>query len=663
MSVETQNNIKAQSPAAPAKQVVSVKPVAPAKPVASAPSGAAGPADPSAKQPAKVPVIRQLQARLAACKTKQQIWKTVCQYLFTVLKAEGVQAVFDDGVSSIDEGMYADDESANAWGRMREGLLVRSQQHNAQLARTCDVPELQLQRMIFATPIPSPENEASGAVAVVTAETNKVALQGQMREVETTLQLVFEMFSKPRPQQAQAKATDGTGIDSGQAAGVARSANYDSLNEFAFALANGLKSKLGCDEVSMGLVEKNIVRVLCISGLDDVYPRSPGSQVIQQAMDECYDLGEPIRLPGIPGDGTPSFSLHRKWMERSAASSVATIPLFQNDECVAVLSLRTSGDNEISDEHMQSAQKLAAPLAPGLRLLKKADRSLSEHAKESVKGSLNKSWLTGTPGKLVFAGLAAITLYMVFGWTNYDLRIPCEVVAENVTEVAAPFPGRIKAAHVEPGDSVHAGQLLVEFNTDEVEAELKQVRSQFEIAEMELSMAISAKDVATAGAAASRAKSAKARIGMLTERLSNATIRAPRAGIILNGDLGPRVGETIQIGEPLIQLADHNTIGVELRLPEGEATYVEKDQIGEFVITSRPSSSFDCKVRRIDPSAQIVDGNNVFLARATPSGDADTQWLRPGMRGLASISTGSQPVWWVWLHKGINWTRLQAWSL
>lgn len=658
VEIEIQKQSVAQPVAKTVTKKVTVKPAPkPAKPQSATEKSAAP--QPSS---ARVPVIRQLKEQLLKCKTRQQIWKTICQFLGTVLEAESVQVQYDDGVTSLDEGYYPDPTVADAWSRMREGLLVRSQQHNTQLARACKLPEMQLERMIFATPIPSTGADTFGAVAVVTSQSSPIALETQMREVEATLEFVNELFNKPQPV-APSSSGSVNGIDIAQADGVARSANYTSLNEFAFALANGLKGKLACDEVSLGVVENNKVRVLCISGLDDVYPRSPGTQDVQQAMEECFDYGESIRIPAEPGELTPSFALHQRWQSRTNAAGVGSVPLFHKEDCIAVMSLRSNAQDSLSEQQLEIARKLAAPLAPGLLLLRKADQSLSDHVKSSLKEKLSNGFLTGRSGKLIGAAVALTTLWMLFGWTNYELRVPCEVVAENVTEVSAPFPGRIKAAHVEPGDVVHAGQLLIEFNTQDVESELKQAHSEFDIAQTELSMAISAKDVAAAGRANNRAEGARARVNMLTERLANATIRASKAGMILDGDLKSRVGEMVQLGTPLMRMAESNSIAVELRIPEGDVSYVKQEQIGQFVVSSRPGHSFDCSVRRIDPSAQVIEGSNVFLARATPGDTEGAEWLRPGMRGLASVSTGKQPVWWVWMHKGINWFRLQAWSL
>ena len=49
----------------------------------------------------------------------------------------------------------------------------------------------------------------------------------------------------------------------------------------------------------------------------------------------------------------------------------------------------------------------------------------------------------------------------------------------------------------------------------------------------------------------------------------------------------------------------------------------------------------------------------MFVARAELG--ENPPWIRSGMRGVARIDTVPKPVYWVALHKLIDWTRLRFW--
>ncbi|MDA0658019.1 MAG: hypothetical protein O3C60_04195 [Planctomycetota bacterium] len=75
---------------------------------------------------------------------------------------------------------------------------------------------------------------------------------------------------------------------------IAKSTEYGSIQEFAFAFANTLKTKLDCEQVSLGIARGSSIQLLCISGSDVLYPHAPGAAVIVHAMQECLDAQQVV---------------------------------------------------------------------------------------------------------------------------------------------------------------------------------------------------------------------------------------------------------------------------------------------------------------------------------------------------------------------------------
>lgn len=112
--------------------------------------------------------------------------------------------------------------------------------------------------------------------------------------------------------------------------GVSKAAEYESLQEFAFAVVNNLKGKMNCDQVAFGLIQGKHVHVLCLSGFDHIYPRSPGVRVLEQAMSECLDAKRPICSQHDHKYGTePIASGHA-----SIASGVPTLEASPSHPCL-----------------------------------------------------------------------------------------------------------------------------------------------------------------------------------------------------------------------------------------------------------------------------------------------------------------------------------------
>ena len=600
----------------------------------------------------------RLRTELVKAQSETEMWRMACAHIFNAFEADGVQLEITAASPAITCSKFDGKDTRTAWSRICDALLLRVQRLNRTVARQCDVPGFE-NRAAFCVPIQEEGEDADGAIAIVVPENDEALLRGYIEDVESVVRIV--QVSLTEAQQAPATPTAGQNA----ADAVVRAASYSSLSEFAFAITNGLKTKLACDEVSLGIVKSDRVRVLCISGLDDAYPRTPGSVLIQQAMEECLDREAHISFPSqSPTDVAPAFALHQQWQQESGSAFVASFPLVVEEECVGVVSVRTSSPAGLSSEQIKSTQHILNPLAPGLVLLQQANQSLREHAVERTRDAITKIKPTTNSKRVAWAACLILSLYAVFCTTDYVVQVPCTIVAENMTEVSAPFAGRISAAWVEPGDHIVAGQLLVEFDVSELESQRKQALADYQIAQMELAVAAQNKDAASAGTAQNRAQSAKIRADIAAAQIANARICADHDGVILEGDLKPRIGEMVQLGTPLFRLAPSNSLAVEMQVTEHAAAFVGSQQEAEFVLNARPSDEFQSLVRRVNPSSTVRDGKNIFPALATPrNGQPGLTWLRPGMQGYARVNTGPQKVWWVWLHDIVDTVRLAAWSL
>jgi hypothetical protein len=86
---------------------------------------------------------------------------------------------------------------------------------------------------------------------------------------------------------------------------------------------------------------------------------------------------------------------------------------------------------------------------------------------------------------------------------------------------------------------------------------------------------------------------------------------------------------------------------------------VAAGQAGLFAGFARPNQQVAFHVDRVLESAQVVDGRNVILAEADVEPQAE--WLRPGMEGVARVQIGSRRIWWVALHRAMDYLRLNFW--
>ncbi|MFQ5494813.1 MAG: efflux RND transporter periplasmic adaptor subunit, partial [Phycisphaerae bacterium] len=154
-------------------------------------------------------------------------------------------------------------------------------------------------------------------------------------------------------------------------------------------------------------------------------------------------------------------------------------------------------------------------------------------------------------------------------------------------------------------------------------------------------------------------KLARARLDTIHTRLARCTIRAPIDGIITNGDLRRSLGSVVAIGDPLFEIAPLHAMVLELRVPEADADDLALNLSGTFAARARPEQSRPFRITRIHPRTEIGAQGNMCIVEASAN-LADT-WMRPGMEGAARVHVGRRRVWWIGLHRILDYLRLNFW--
>ncbi len=94
-------------------------------------------------------------------------------------------------------------------------------------------------------------------------------------------------------------------------------------------------------------------------------------------------------------------------------------------------------------------------------------------------------------------------------------------------------------------------------------------------------------------------------------------------------------------------------------MDDKDAAQVHEGQVGRFVTVARPDVPITCAIERVQPSATVAEGVNVYVARAQV--EQNPPWMLAGMDGVATLDVGRRRVWWVSLHRLIRFARLRFW--
>ena len=210
---------------------------------------------------------------------------------------------------------------------------------------------------------------------------------------------------------------------------------------------------------------------------------------------------------------------------------------------------------------------------------------------------------------------------------------------EGVT-VSADLPGTVAKIHFESGQSVHAGDVLVELDTREERAELAAANSDFDLARINYARqqqlvkegVIPRQDFDNAEA---QQKSTEARAGQIKATIERKTIRAPFSGIL--GIRQINLGQYLPAGQAIVPLQSLNPIYVNFGVPQQECPRLSVGRTLTIRSDDLPGVEFKGRVTAID--SVVNEATRNLQVQATLTNPRDR--LRPGMFVQVELGLGA----------------------
>ncbi|MBU0639837.1 MAG: HlyD family efflux transporter periplasmic adaptor subunit [Planctomycetes bacterium] len=563
------------------------------------------------------------------------------------------------GSETIQEETHNGPTDPKFWAPAVQEFLTSSLGDQQPRARLLSGKRADLKIALLSTPLSNDSASISGAVALIVRGDATTA-----RTQLATLQALASVMASALPTGRNAPNERPTApLDAGGQA-LAKAAAVSSPEELAFALTNNLRTRLGCEQVALGLVSGRHVRILSISGLDDVNRRSPGVTRLRAAMEECLDFGEPIVCQQDSGWAGERLStghrLHQAWQESAGGASVVSIPLQVDDRCEAILGLRRRADAPFHRAQLAEIGKLIEPFLPAMFLVRQAKRGLLRHAHDSLGSALRALLGPGRLGvKISTVAVVAAATWFCWGTLDYTVTASARIVPAQQRHIAVPFDGILATAEVMVGDPVRKGDVLCRFDQRELELERARLMAQLAVLDQEYMRAQAADNPVEARLVQANQRYTRVQLDLINRRSEQAICRAPFDGVVIAGDLRKQVGSVLAQGTPLFDVTPYEGWALELTVPEATAADVRAGQRGRFAGHARPEATQTFALTRMWPSAEVRDARNVYVVEA--AFDSIGDWLRPGMEGVAEIQIGRRRVWWIALHRALDYLRVNFW--
>jgi hypothetical protein len=266
----------------------------------------------------------------------------------------------------------------------------------------------------------------------------------------------------------------------------------------------------------------------------------------------------------------------------------------------------------------------------------------------------------------IFGGIAAaILLYP----KSYLVEGNCTLMPEHHNAIVAETPGLVKKVNVQEGSKVKKGDAIAELDTYRLETELEASRKDAARLEAEGERLRGAGDEAGAQVASLQAGAVRENAKRLETDIAAATLRSPIDGVVITKDVEKHVGEFVQVGTGLAEVAGMDSWDLRIDVDQENIGKVEKRldkgpiDVG-FILYSQTAHTLQSKLdsrRQISAAAEARDAAHVFVITLANVQMPETirASMRPGLTGRAKIDLGRRPLGWIWARGIWNWLQMK----
>lgn len=412
----------------------------------------------------------------------------------------------------------------------------------------------------------------------------------------------------------------------------------------ALTLANELAVRFACDRVALGWVNTRYVRLTAVSHVEKFDRRANASRELESAMEEALDQKLELAWPTDP-DARIVARAHETYARTQGSGHLLSVPLRVDNVAVAVLTLE------------RRAQAFAPREAWELRLIGEASARQLVHLHDTDRwiGARALARLVAwrdlmlgpsyTAWKLAGLGLAVlITMLAILPWP-YRINTPIALRSKDILFIPAPFDGFLRSAHIEVGDVVRTGALMVELDTRELVLEESMAAADAVRYAREAEKAQAARQLADMQIALARQQQSSSKLELIRHQLAHAQLRAPFAGVVVEGELKKNLGAPVRKGDLLVKLAHTGDTYVELEIDQVDVHEVSIGMRGQFAFVGRPDLKYpwwwSVSILRPPCARAATSTSRAPASRPIFSRGGDRAWVAvPGSRRANAASSG-----------------------
>lgn len=405
--------------------------------------------------------------------------------------------------------------------------------------------------------------------------------------------------------------------------------------------------------ICWSLSETPYQQLACASVGETGHECMVSKQLLLATAEETHLGNRLVELPHAAGAASHGQAIAQQLLgdlldnERTDASQLIALPLGPPDD------QESNGVIVIAGNDLPRSRELMSLLGPLLgSRFKNIERS--EQQRNPFHRQRIQSWLRRRRTAVIAGMITSLGLLLCLPVTH-RLHIPCQLEPVRRRFVAAPFDAPLQKIHVRPGDSVKAGQVLAEIDTERLLSQMAAAESELRHATAQRSHALASHDTVAAQLHAFEMDKARSRIEHLNHLVDRSRVTSPIEGIVVMGDWKSREGVPLEMGETLFEVAPLDAMRVRMEVAQTDYELLANDMSAKIRLLAAGQNDYATAIDWIHPRAERLRDDHLFVAEATVANHEGV--LRPGMRGTATVMAGTRSLGWVLMRGPIRWMR------
>jgi multidrug resistance efflux pump len=395
--------------------------------------------------------------------------------------------------------------------------------------------------------------------------------------------------------------------------------------EFGFFVVNDTLRLLNYHQAVLWQKKGRSAKLVAVSGVERANSDSPYLQWLQKVSryllrQKDADSARLIAKAQLP------VSLQKGWDEWLGDSAL-WCPLLADDKVLGGMWL--TRDEQWVDAEIALIEQLADSYGHAWQLL-----------------LLRPAWRKQKHGSALGRMLQAVIISAVLASLALPIKLsvlaPAQLVPVNPLVISSPLRGVVKDFHVQPNQTVKAGDLLFELDDTELRNRFHVAQKAMAVAQAEYQRAsrksLSERDSAIdANLLKAQVAMKKAEANFAAEELARVKIKATRDGIVIFGDVNDWLGKPVVTGEKVLLLADPQQMELEMKVPLDNAVNLEPGGQVRMFLHVDPALEVRGVIRQASYEAHpTAQGNLAYLVKASLDQPSSSQ-LRIGLMGTAKI--------------------------